>query len=205
MCLTTSELVQIGSLIVLAFYTVVTYKLLTSQNRQSFENQFFQLLNLHHGIVNAIERYVGNLPVHGRRNFEVFNSEFLASFQKEYAKNHLAEQGAIISAAYRTFFPTRQPEIGHYFRNLYHIIKFIDDSKSKKKEYFVHLVRAQLSSQELLLLFYNCLGPYGIEKFKPLVERYSLLENMPEDEIISKKLNLPLDHKTLYDPHAFQK
>ena len=64
---------------------------------------------------------------------------------------------------------------------------------------YTNLIRAQLSSYELALLFYNCLGDIGREKFKSLVEEYALLQNMP-DEIL-----LDVSHKELYDERAFGK
>jgi hypothetical protein len=203
--LSTGEYIQLATLLVVIIYTFVTYRLLAAQGRQSFENKFFQLLNLHHEIVGAIERYVGPLPVRGRRNFQTYYDEFLSNYKNEYAKNPNEEPLKIIQRAYVSFFSNRQPDIGHYFRNLYHIIKYVDASDNDNKNFYTHLVRAQLSSHELLLLFYNCLGPYGIEKFKPLIERYSLLENMPEDELASLKNNEKFDHRTLYNPKAFSK
>ena len=202
--MTNSEYIQLATLAVVIVYTFVTYRLLAAQSRQGFENKFFQLLNLHHEIVGAIERYVGQLPVRGRRNFSTFYDEFVSNFQTEYNKNPSADPLQIIQGGYKHFFENRQPDIGHYFRNLYHIIKYVHESKESDKDFYAHLVRAQLSSSELLLLFYNCLGTKGNEKFKPLAERYSLLENMPENKLASDTLKLS-DHRKLYDPKAFSK
>src|SRR5215213_5051365 len=49
-------------------------------------------------------------------------------------------------------------------------------SPVKDKHLYTNLVRAQLSSYEIALTFYNCLSEMGREKFKPLVERYALLK-----------------------------
>ena len=40
------------------------------------------------------------------------------------------------------------------------------------------LLRSQLSDQELLLLFYNCISEQG-KKFKVLAEKFALFDNMP--------------------------
>ena len=63
---------------------------------------------------------------------------------------------------------------------------------------YIRLARAQLSSYELALLFYNCLSEVG-EKFKPLVEEFSLLHNMDKSVLVSQ------EHLQLYDEHAFQR
>ena len=86
---------------------------------------------------------------------------------------------------YKKFFINHQSELGHYFRMLYHIIKFIDASEINDKKRYTNFVRAQLSSYELVLLFYNGLSKFGREKFKPLIENYSLLKNMDESLVFS--------------------
>ena len=83
------------------------------------------------------------------------------------------------------FYEDHQSEIGHYFRGLYHIVKLIDQSDVDNKRLYSNLVRAQLSSFELTLLFYNGLSELGEEKFKPLVERYALLKNLPKSLLIN--------------------
>ena len=70
--------------------------------------------------------------------------------------------------------------LDHYFRHLYRIFKYIDDSddrvinKEKKYEY-ASIVRATLSQYELVMLFYN--GFYH-KKFKTLAEKYALMNNL---------------------------
>ncbi len=71
--------------------------------------------------------------------------------------------------------------LGHYFRNLYHIVKYIDDDKSLKtfdlKYKYAKILRAQLSAPEINLIALNGLTYYG-EGFKPLIDKYRLLKNM---------------------------
>lgn len=70
--------------------------------------------------------------------------------------------------------------LDHYFRHLYHIFRYIKRSGfSETDQYrYASLVRSNLSQYELVLLFYNCLSPNGIEKFKGLVEDFALLNNL---------------------------
>lgn len=90
--------------------------------------------------------------------------------------------------------------MGHYFRNLYHIVKFVDKANISNKREYTNILRAQLSTGELLLLYFNCLSRYGNEKFKPLVEKYSLLKTIADDDEL-----LRYDCKDLYDKMAFGK
>jgi len=91
--------------------------------------------------------------------------------------------------------------LGSYFRSLYRLIKFIDESNNthEEKYQYTSFVRAQLTDIELLWLFYNCTVGYGEEKFKPLVERYALLSNMPTGRLIDEK------HKTWISKSAFNR
>ena len=200
-----STVINLATLIVVIFYTRATYRLLAAQTQQGFENKFFQLLNLHHEIVAAIERYHGNLPIKGRRNFQMFYDAFQSAYVTEYSSNPNTEPLKAIQRAYAAFFESRQADIGHYFQNLYHVIKFVDGSKIHDKEFYIHVIRAQLSCDELLLLFYYCLSDYGILKFKSLVEKYSLFDNLPQDKLIGQNYKDSFDHKKLYDPRAFNK
>ena len=98
-------------------------------------------------------------------------------------------------------FATRyQRSLGDYFSHLYNTIKFVDEhdflQDFEEKKYYTDLLRAQMSSNELGLIFYNCLSDRGA-KFKCLVERYSLFKDMDENVLLDET------HKRLYDKGAF--
>jgi len=46
-------------------------------------------------------------------------------------------------------------------------------------------VRAQLSSYEQVILFYNCLHQNGVKKFKPLIEKYAVFKNIDENLLLN--------------------
>jgi hypothetical protein len=104
----------------------------------------------------------------------------------------------IACTSYLSVFEKHQSTLGHYFRTIYNIIKFVHDTPIENPKYYTNLVRAQLSTYEHLLLFYNCLSKYGEEKFKPLVIKYSLLDNMPTDHL------LDVSHINFYPKKAYE-
>ena len=104
-----------------------------------------------------------------------------------------------INKTYLAFYDEHQSEFGHYFRSLYNIVKFVDNSQLENKKLYTNLIRAQLSSYELALLFYNSLSDMGFEKFKPFIEKYSLLKTVPKNALIN-----PPDHLPLYDNAAYK-
>lgn len=189
---------------------------------QRFENTFFNLLNLHHQIVNSIDySYYKNkektrgiqmqtiMAPEEKERVEVKGRDFFKlHFDELYIQ--ILEQPQAYKDLYLKYYHALQTDLGHYFRNLYRIIKFVDEAdfsyqkkaKDKEEQYnlkyqYTSMIRAQLSDYELLWLFYNCICEYGEDKFKPLVERYSLLKNIPDDYLPDIK------HKSIYEETAF--
>lgn len=165
-----------------------------------FENKFFQLIRVHNDILDGIESSVasrqGIAVSKGRRNFVTMYQEFRRLFEAKHKRTPNKSTTEIIEATYPVFFERYQHDLGHYFRNLYSIVAFIHSSKLPymTRMSYMKLLRAQLSSHELLLLFYNCLS-IGARRFKPLVEEYALLEHVPK--------SVPKDHLSLYGDGAY--
>jgi len=156
--------------------------------KQNFENTFFQLVGLHNDIVGALA-VKGHV---GRACFGVLVEEFDDCY-RELSTATTTNQATIINVAYLKFHNRFQHQTGHYFRNLYNIVKFVKNSDIENKQFYVNLLRAQLSSHELTLMFYNCLSELGITKFKLLVEEFALLENMNQTKVSREHLSLYRD------------
>jgi hypothetical protein len=185
-------------------------------SKQQFESTFFNLLNLHNQIVNAItteslrrstvskgvtteERRI----ITGRECFIFFYEQLRAIYHQmsrniDKSKEPIFKDGSEkIDVIYYEFFMERQSDLGHYFRNLYQIIKFVDDSHIPNKQDYINLIGAQLSSSELLILCFNCLSRFGKE-FKVLIEKYSLLKSISNDNEL-----LRYECRDLFDKKAF--
>jgi hypothetical protein len=99
-------------------------------------------------------------------------------------------QNTRINKIYKQIYSKFDTDFGHYFRNLYRIVKTIDSRQFvedaiedyKIKYNYTSILRSQLSDVELQWLFFNCLSEYGYKKFKPLIEKYSLLKNLNKNE-----------------------
>lgn len=195
---------------------------------QRFENTFFSLLNQHHQIVNAIDfRYykkkekdkkplfmarssIVNTPAE-EKEIVVINGRDVFRYLYNQMSADMKNNSNNSMEIYMYHYQKAQTDFGHYFRNLYRMIKivhetnfFYDITKATKEEIFdvkyryTSIIRAQLSDFELLWLFYNCLSDNGIEKFKPFIEEYSLLKNIPKNLIADEK------HIEKYNPKAFE-
>lgn len=191
----------------------LTRKVFTEQRDtlklQQFESTFFSMLNLHHQIVDGIDidttkggglwtnEKEKDVTLTGRDCFQFFYEDYNEIYESWYGETNELNR---IGKSYTQFYLNHQTDLGHYFRNLYNILKFIHKKNPGDKFFYVNLLRAQLSSSELLVLFYNCLSQFGNAKFKPLIEEYHFLQNMPKNPIFKKQ-----EHTDLYDKSAFGK
>jgi len=146
-----------------------------SFKRQSFDNSFFSLVNFHNAIVNDMKYSTGTSVYQGRAVFrKLFTTIYLLNSSQEGA-----EKDKII-AAYEYFLQSHEYIVGHYFRNLYRIYKYIDESDAfqneEDKRNYSGIIRAQLSTYELALLYFNSLHPNG-HPFKGYIEKYAIFEN----------------------------
>ncbi|PTU72805.1 putative phage abortive infection protein [Pseudomonas mangrovi] len=102
-----------------------------------------------------------------------------------------------VRAAYKKVAEEYIDNFSHYFRNLYHTLKYINDSKlidSKEKAGYAKFVRSQLSEAELVAIFYNSITKIelsgrndmelGYPKMAALLHKFDILQNMSPRSII---------------------
>lgn len=145
---------------------------------QQFEASFFQMISIFNEIVKSIDirKYTDKTAVTavGRDCFPLF----MRKLRSELNRSNGNKSIQVIQDAYYIMYNEYENDLGHYFRYLYHMVKFVHLSKVKDKNRFIGLIRAQLSANELALLVYNCISDHGYEKFRPLVNKYKLLKNL---------------------------
>jgi len=81
-----------------------------------------------------------------------------------------------LSIIYEYFYERYGHILGHYFRNMYYVLHYVE--KTQRGEYFAKVYRAQLSRYELAMLFYNIMGPYTSRDFNRLVFKYQMLDDL---------------------------
>ncbi len=153
---------------------------------QAFESTFFQLLRLYHEIVAAVEMIPshGQSTLRGRASFTQLRTELRAEYNSRAALNQAAsDELEFLDAGYETVYTRYQAAFGHCFRHLYHLFLFVAESDIADKRRYARFARAQLSTDELVCIFYNCVSRHGREKFKPLAERFSLFDNLDPGQL----------------------
>jgi hypothetical protein len=167
----------------------------TTARRQIFENTFFQMLRLHNDIVAGIR--LPTKKANGRECF-IHIYEGLQRHYNNYSQQPIDQERTALEEVYSQFWNEYQNQLGHYFRYLYTMFKFVKTSAIEDKRLYTNIIRAQLSDKELLVLFYNCLCKYGVEQFKPLAEEFAIFNNLPKEQLLKPKL-----HCDYYDQSAF--
>ena len=183
---------------------------------QSFDNKFFQMLNLFNNIIkelnyemflNSIDRT--NSPYRPVRNSKQYKGrEVLKRIKEnlEQTKSSTMEEFQInfdnINQEYKT-------TLKFYCINLYQIIKYIDLSlkEYEKAKSYTNIIRAQLSKDELVLLFYNIIAiiPFSGENYKVLIEKYAFFEHLTYQDLNPKKNDFIDILLAKYNSNAFGK
>ncbi|MCP3032633.1 putative phage abortive infection protein [Halobacillus sp. A1] len=184
-------------------------------SRQQFDSTFFNMINLHNNIVDNIlyedsksrdaleklwksfnervEGYLRTLYTIKQKGEPVISPE-LEDFMSTY------EDEEYMESMFDDFLQNNNPSLGHYFRNMYRIIKIIQSSslsESEKQEYR-GIFRAQLSSAELYLLFYNVVYSTNGEQFFEVLKGTDFFEGHVR-ELLKEKAILSLLNNRKYD------
>lgn len=172
------------------------------QSTQLFEGTFFQLLRrltAAQDDVRWMTELSGRAAV--RRHYDRFAQNAKQKIGLENISSSTPESIQEVLEVFAAYLQKNQSELNHYFRILYHVFKFIENSNisEESKASYANLARAQLSTFELCLLFYNGLVGEGAEGMKPLIERFGLLKHVDATLLIDDK------HKEsgLYKGQAF--
>ncbi|QBJ67097.1 hypothetical protein C3496_12265 [Bacillus anthracis] len=177
-----------------------------TMKRQQFETTFFNMINLQHNILKEIQYgdYVGREAIYmlyrelkntyDNQVYERYKTKYINNItSSEDSDNPLAESK---HEAYEALYKRHENVIGHYYRNLYRIVKLIQNNTfnsesqeldNEEKRQYRGILRAQLSSFELLMLFYNISYSEKGKKFKELVAGINFFDDhLIEEDFIWK-------------------
>lgn len=96
-----------------------------------------------------------------------------------------------IDKVYQNVFIPQANQLGHYFRSLYHLLKYIDthcpedDNGGGGKKMYFDLVQSQMSVDELYITCINGISSYGRKNLHPILDKSSFLENLAIDDNVS--------------------
>ena len=177
---------------------------------QAIETTFFNILDLHHKIVDNLKidlEELSNRSEAEKALKDISASILQASIGIGRKSKDFRVEGRAVFEEILTFLShkAKSPEdaldrykylqenynhiLGHYFRNLYQALKVINSYEENKlsreqKRKYSSILRAQLSTKELAILFINCIeGVTDSGEFKNLLIEFQMLEHLPISEL----------------------
>jgi hypothetical protein len=150
----------------------------------SFQNGFFLLLDRQREIADNLPTGRDN-DVHGQQALQKVQRNYIENYKKRRYNNSVEEWLASCRAA-ETETQVVFPTIRHYYRSLYHLIKYVDNfaagAVERRAEFdskqFIDLVQAQMSNWELFLTLVNS---FNHKRMFILIRQYNLVENLKID------------------------
>ena len=178
------------TLIIVIFTGYTQFKSMQDQSKslqqQNFENTFFKMVDLHNQMTDEIYK-IFTKNISKLRTIVHFNG-------KENTKKSLDQ--------YHLFYEKNEKQIGHYFRNLYQVLKFLSNAEINNKQFYADIFRAQFSSAELVFLFFHAISKYGEGKLKERIEEFAFFEPLFLDESYLSEYIKQYDGKAFGDNSA---
>ena len=164
--------------------------------RQATENTIFKMLEYHS--TNYREMHF----LFPKQDKRIYGSEAFAAMYVQLRNNYLNSVDnkktalELIKDAFTSLY-LNNSQIGAYYKNLYLLLKYIDNAKQiDSKDVYISILKAQLTRYEILLLPYNCVWIEGDkevnEEFTTLVGKYDLLTALEQDALIDSKNDLEI-------------
>ncbi len=178
---------------VLIFWT--TYRALLLTRRLAFEDTLFKMFGMQRELVRDSRAAVNGAIQVGLELFRHIVQHQQVCHRAEDGAHDVRQGPLHVIIANRTF-DDFQDVLGNYFHNLYHVIAHIDRHRGLDRRLYAKMVCAQLSTPELVLVFYHGLTHRG-HKLKTVIERYGLLQDLPPDQLIKP------EHWNLYALSAY--
>lgn len=165
--------------------------------KQNLETTFFRRLQHFETIIAAIDRQYRDGEVTGTAQgrdaleriartvrratlFSEHQSGENAPRTKNPVSRTINEEGW--QDRYRSIYLKLESDLGNYFRVLYTVIDHIDtrgDLSEAEKYAYVKIVRASLTPDECLLIFFNAHSEFASTRMRDLIARYALLKHLP--------------------------
>jgi len=163
--------------------------------KQAFEQTFFTWLNSYRSAIYQFRFRPPNAGVTEKEGVDAMH--WVLSYARSLPPSGFAElhrnvdidtrekqrkqERELTTAWWLDRFNQLEPQLGSIIRTLYTLIRWIDknDSLSTREKWdYIAIVRAQLSSPELRILFFNGYTEAG-EPFTQYIDRYAILDNLP--------------------------
>ena len=187
---------------------------------QSAQNAIIKQMDYHNNLVKGISIHLAlagrgygepNMPniATGQDAFEIFydilKQKYITMPGNTYKSNDdMDAEERRMQDSFTALYREHGSKFGNYFKNLYSLINYIDDKDIKgfEKDYYIGLIKSQLSKYEILLLAYDCIcfkdeKPQG-KNFIEFAKKYDLLSALETDELIDSSAVSAVKHIDIF-------
>ena len=142
------------------------------------EDRFFAMLNWFNAYIDDISGVrsgdARRTAISGRDQFD----ELARSIYERTARSGKKDYDGLISS-YHQVYKNEESDLGGYFRILYQILKYLTVRQVEDRKLFAHLLRAQLSKSELILIDLNLRTEKGAG-LQQYIDEYEILKHCPD-------------------------
>lgn len=182
-------------------------------DRARFETTYFNLLGMLKQVQDNVNANISsNLKSQNVQDLAAYYKYFMSEYKKhldadvslksimdafDFNKSNAASleqlQG-VLANEFESFVKNTGCNVSFFYRYIYNSIKFVDDFANQEadRNLYLNLLQAQLSNEELSLLFYDAISKYGRDKdnnykFKNLLDDTNFLDNIEENYLLDRK------------------
>ena len=176
--------------------------------RQRFEGTFFNIMSMLYQVRTEVNQQISLNSKDKSKNLFDFYYSFVKFYNQKIDKESDLKSSMTIllkDNCQKTELETAMYDLGHvydeyvdsqgcnagfFFRYIHNLIIFVihhwkDKEHSEDAIDYLNFIQAQLTNEELALLFYDSISRNGMDKkrvytFKENMDKYSFLENIPE-------------------------
>lgn len=181
--------------------------------RTRFEGTFFNILSTLYSVRDEVNKQIktlSKLQSHNLSDFyfrmRVYYDECLSQ-DKDFSisMGAFSEQDLVktqydtavkeLGQFYDNYVKEQGYNAGFYFRFIHNLVAFVINHWKYNKDdikLYLNFIQAQLSDEELSLIFYDCISSQGKDKkkqytFKYNLDKYGFLENIPCNALLDRK------------------
>ena len=191
--------------------------------RTRFEGTFFNMLSMYYNVRSEADKQIALASNCSSKNISDFYAEFKAYYRQRLSQNSdfadamsQLDKDKILETQYKTaifdlgelydqYITYQGCNAGFYFRYIHNLILFVLNhwrGNDKEIHLYLNFIQAQMSDDELALVFYDSISNKGQDKrhqytFKNNLDEYSFLENISESTLMNRN-HYKLFPKTLF-------
>lgn len=164
----------------------------SENNSRVYENQilndeFFHMLELYNDIAERFE-YYNDKRAEFNKGKEALKSLLEEMYDNYDAGTNFNQRRKVAQYEYMNVIHSHYETAAVYYRTIYRIFQIIDEAKCEedKKVEYAKIMRAQLTSAELVMLRYNAMTLYGL-KSKHYLNSFNILKHIQPFDLLEMK------------------